>query len=313
MLAAHHPSLHPSIRVRLAHTFLHTDDREQWDTTRELPVRQRIRHVMWPGVPESRFFFDSGDRDYEIDRHSKVIPRSFRAGPLVDGFVVFQYNERSPEQALDRALQRTGAGWQDGHYLRFLSDPPEIFTDSLDHAALPFAPEFEGDPEGPFRALTIDDVPYGPEPDWPPLEVSTESTGDEPGDSTEDVSYVVSPGALLDLVDRPSRLGAHRWGTRMRDLRPGHLGHSACGGPGGLPGYHALLRHTERTLGSRRTTLEQRRTIARELIQRLAHVRGRPPGSTPAVRPHDRHRLEAILDPGARVDTGRLPRPDLRR
>ena len=167
LLAARHPAVDPSIRVRLAHAFLHTRDEPRWSELADLPVRERVRHAMWPGVPESRFFFDTGHRDYEVGRHAKVIPRSFRAGPLVDGYVIVQYNERSPAQAIARARQRAADGWQVGHYARFLGDDPVVFTDSLDQPDAPFAPEFAGDPEGPFRPVDLDEVAHGPEPGAP--------------------------------------------------------------------------------------------------------------------------------------------------
>jgi hypothetical protein len=166
MLAAHNPLLDPTIRIRLVHAFLHTADEASWkrDPERWLatPVRERITHAMWPGVPETRFFFDRGTRDYRIDHHSKTVPTSFRSGPLIDGFSVVQYNERSPEQAIERGRSRADTGWQAGHYARFTGTSPAAFVSTLDTEETPFAPEFRNDPDGPFRALPITDLPIGP-------------------------------------------------------------------------------------------------------------------------------------------------------
>lgn len=317
VLAAHHPALDPSIRVRLVHAFLHADDEQRWPELAALPVRDRIRHVMWPGVPESRFFFDTGDRDYEVGRHAKVIPRSFRAGPLVDGFVIVQYNERSPDQVMTRARQRAADGWQVGHYARFLGDDPEVFTTSLDRADAPFAPEFAGDPEGPFRPVHLDQVPHGPEPDAPPplLLVDRGRSADDGPDSLAsdrrpvDLTPVYATDGLLDLVAAPRRRAARRWYHRMTAMHVGGWGHTTVGDFAPPPGYLALLRQTALVLGSRRTTLAQRRTAAGELVRRLHDPASRPHGWCAWV-PEDRaDDLLAIL-PNAVVDPPPAPAAD---
>ncbi|MEZ5166334.1 MAG: glycosyltransferase family 2 protein [Acidimicrobiales bacterium] len=147
MLTARHPSLDPSLRVRVAHTFLHIDDRERWEGGADATVRDRVRHQMWPGVPESRFFFDDGSRAYDPAHHSKVLPRSFRNGPLIDGYVITQYNERSPERLIRRARQRAGRDGRSATTPACCTIRRRCVT-SLDRPDAPFVPEFAGDPEG---------------------------------------------------------------------------------------------------------------------------------------------------------------------
>ncbi|MEZ5246669.1 MAG: glycosyltransferase family 2 protein [Acidimicrobiales bacterium] len=256
MLAARNPARDASIRVRLVHTFLHTSDRPGWEETADRPVRERVGHLMWPGVPEARFFFDAGDRDYEPMHHGKVIPTSFRNGPLVDGYVITQYNERDPAQLLDRARGRAESEWQRAHYGRLDSGIDAAFTDTLDLPDSPFAPEFAGDPEGPFVVRHRADVPVGP------LEARPDTPVDAPA---AEVFGSAPAAALASLVAAPRRLDAIRWNHLMRTRwRP------TSGGD--LPGYDALIRHTAWVLGSRRTTEAQRRQVAGELVQLMRAI-----------------------------------------
>ncbi|MDW3220183.1 MAG: glycosyltransferase family 2 protein [Acidimicrobiales bacterium] len=272
MLSARHPAAHPSIRVRVAHTFLHVDDEPRWKDGAEEPLRARVAHQMWPGVPESRFFFDDGSRDFDVARHSKVLPRSHRAGELVDGFVVTQYNERSPDQVLARARQRADSDWQVGHYARLLADEPEVFVTTLDRPDAPFAPEFAGDPEGPFVPRRVSATPSGPGPHAPRACLATELTDPEDLDTLRArglverrFSRVARPGGLVDLAER----GTPRQLARaVRALgRPGALGH-----PQPIPGAAALVRHTARVVASDRTTPAQRRRAMAECVVRLCNA-----------------------------------------
>lgn len=301
LLAARHPSLHPSVRVRLVHTFLHVEDEARWAELADRAVRSRIRHLMWPGVPEARFFFDAGDRDYDVGHHAKVVPRSLRNGPLVDGYVITQYNERSPAQVAARARQRAADGWQGSHYERFLAADPTVFTTSLDRPGAPFAPEFAGDPEGPFVATDLAAIVHGPDPALPPPRLLTDATTadhpDEP-DALVDLAYVTAPGGLLDLTERRSVRNVVAWAREMRDLRPGHLGAAACGAGPPPQGYTALLRHTTTVLASRRCTAEHRRTVAREFVHRLHDPRSGPEGWAARVSRADRDRVTRLLRSG---------------
>jgi len=272
MLASRHPSTHPSLRVRVAHTFLHTDDEERWDASPTVSFRCRVAHQMWPGVPESRFFFDDGSRDFDVARHSKVLPKSHRAGELVDGFVITQYNERSPEQVLSRARQRADSEWQVGHYARLLSDQPEVFVASLNMPDTPFAPEFRGDPEGPFEAQPTSSAPSGPSAHLARPRIETELTSPEcleayesQGRVARNFSIVSKPGGILDLADRGSPRQLRRAIRRLRANDP-----FAHGEP--VPGREALLRHTSRVVGSRRVSDAQRRRALAECVVRLCNA-----------------------------------------
>ena len=243
LLNAHHPMLDPVLRVRLVHAFLHTDNEAQWSADpaawNSQPLRERVDHVMWPGVPEARFFFDRGTRDYVVEHHSKTVPTSFRAGPIEHGFSIVQYNERSPEQVVARSDSRRDSGWQTEHYARFGHDEPVTFTPSLDLPESPFAPEFSGDPDGPFRAALLSDVPAGPFPE--PLPGREELADD-----------------LRALVDLPSTGRSIEWK------------HDACAS---LPRrYHSLVDYTARVISCGRNTSDQRLRAAAEFTARLRHL-----------------------------------------
>ena len=270
LLAARRPLLDPTVRVRLVHGFLHVDDRREWaaspDAWSRRPVRERIRHVMWPGVPETRFFFDRGTRDYALDHHSKVVPTSFRAGPLEDGFCVVQYNERSPAQAVERARARSATGWQHAHYQRFLDPLDDVFVDSLDRPGRPFAPEFGLDPLGPFRPALVDDVPLGPRLGaGAPLVVpageapAAPALAGAPGGAARrrvDLGDVAAPGGLLDAVDEDDARARRRLALGWR-----HAATAAA-----RPVDLALIELTARLVASRRLDRSARRRVAREHV-----------------------------------------------
>lgn len=266
MLAARHPALHPSLRVRVAHAFLHPDDEHRWSSA--VPMRQRVRHTMWPGVPESRFFFDDGSRDFDVALHSKVIPRSHRPGELVDGYVIVQYNERDPDQLVARARSRAASGWQVEHYARVLVDDPDVFVPTLDRPDSPFAPEFAGDPEGPFVARSVDSVPtlFRPDDREPVILARSAGAGgpDEQfdlDDRTEvDLSLLSGDDGLLATLDRPTRPAVWRWSRRVRDEH----------GKDWPPGADALLRHTAAVLRGPRVTAAQREVVAGEFLRAFA-------------------------------------------
>ncbi len=166
LLRHHHPLLDPSIRVRVVHHFLHTDDAAGWTERAELPVAERVPHHMWPGIPETRFFFDNGVRNYRLQQHSQVVPRGLRIGPLVDDYVIRQYNYRSPEQALERANDRLKRGWQAAHYTQMLQT---AFVATLFDPANPDTSyeHLDADPPTVRRVPTPDGSaidPFGGEP-----------------------------------------------------------------------------------------------------------------------------------------------------
>jgi len=272
MLAARHPSTHPSVRVRVAHTFLHVDDEARWELSAAESFRSRVVHEMWPGVPEARFFFDDGSRDFDVARHSKVLPRSHRPGELVDGFVITQYNERSSQQVLSRARQRADSAWQVGHYARLLADDPVVFVESLDSVDAPFAPEFAGDPEGPFEPIPTSSAPQGPAPHIPTPCIETRLTKQEcfeahqsAGRVERNLSVVSDSGGLLDVIEGGT---ARELRNAIRRLRlPGALGHTEP-----IPGRAALLRHTERVVRSGRVSSAQRRRVLAECVLRLCNA-----------------------------------------
>ena len=296
MLAARHPASHPSVRVRVAHTFLHVDDEPRWSQSSVSHFRIRVAHQMWPGVPESRFFFDDGSRDFDVARHSKVLPRSHRAGELVDGFVITQYNERSPEQVLARARQRADSAWQVGHYQRLLSEDPKVFVPSLDLPGAPFAPEFAGDPEGPFESREVSDAPRGPARHLAPPCIETELTATECLDAHETVGRVrrdfyavTKPGGLMDLAERGNRRQLRRAVRNLTD--PSTLGHREP-----APGAEALVRHTIRVLTSSRVSVEQRRRVVAECVVRLCHAGAADEGWYTVVPANRRGRVVAFLE-----------------
>lgn len=276
MLAVRHPLANPSIRVRVAHTFLHIDDETVWDSD-ERAMREKVTHQMWPGVPEARFFFDDGSRDFNVDKHSKVVPQSHRRGELVDGYVITQYNERSPELLVARARQRATSEWQVGHYARLLGDNPEVFVDSLDRPGAPFAPEFAGDPEGPFRPASIFDTPHGPCAHSTSAAIETELTDvaeladlSGKGRSFRRFEPVVKPGGLVDLAERGTRRQQHLaidglYRSVLNSDSP--VDHEAP-----VAGVDALLRHTSRVVRSRRATQRQRAVALSECVVRLANA-----------------------------------------
>jgi hypothetical protein len=297
MLAARHPSLHPSLRVRVVHTFLHIDDADRWNGSEAVSLRTCVAHQMWPGVPESRFFFDDGSRDFEVDRHSKVLPRSHRAGELVDGYVITQYNERSPEQLLARARQRVDSDWQVGHYARLLTENPDIFVASLDTPDAPFAPEFAGDPVGPFRVVDGATVPHGPALHVAEPAIETELTDLErlrslrsEGRTRRDLMPIVEPGGILDVLDRGSRR-AHRRAVKALG-RPGAFGH---GDP--IPDARSLVRHTTRIVGSRRISSAQRRVAISEFVVRMCNAGAGEAGWYTVIPANRRPALVSFLRP----------------
>ena len=251
MLAACRPLLDPCIRVRLVHAFLHTSDAPTWAARAEVPLRERVRHVMWPGVPETRFFFDRGTRDYQVAHHGKTVPTSFRAGRLVDGYTVVQYNERSPEQLIQRAHQRQEDGWQAGHYSRLTDAEPTVFAESLDLPEAPFAPEFAGDPLGPFEATTIDQCCAGP------FAVDVDEALHDHSDSLVAL-------AVTQLLTNPSRARAREWAAEVRAR------------PSTLAGYPSLVHYTAWVLGNARVPHELRSRAAAEFLNRLDPPEGRP-------------------------------------
>ncbi|MFT5202498.1 MAG: hypothetical protein ACI9C1_001888 [Candidatus Aldehydirespiratoraceae bacterium] len=316
MLAARHPSANPSIRVRVAHTFLHVDDETKWDSD-ERVMRDKVTHQMWPGVPEARFFFDDGSRDFNVDKHSKVVPQSHRPGELVDGYVITQYNERSPELLVARARQRAASGWQVGHYARLLGDSPEVFVDSLDRPDSPFAAEFASDPEGPFRPALISEMPHGPCARSISVAVETELTDvaelanlSDEGRAFRRFGCVAKPGGLVDLAERGTR---RQQRLAVRGLRRSvRTAASSFDHRAPIAGADALLRHTSRVVRSRRTTQQQRSVALSECVVRLANAGSGDAGWFTIVPANRRPAVLAFLD-HACVNQRSLDQPSLDR
>jgi hypothetical protein len=291
MLASRHPTLDPSIRVRLVHTFLHTDDAQDWEERSRLGVRDRLRFCMWPGVPEARFFFDAGDRNYEIDRHSKVIPHSFRPGPLIDGYTIVQFNERTPDQVVARARQRMADGWQTGHYARFDDLSTSAFTDTLDTPVAPFAPEFVNDVDGPFLPISRAQVASGPLQDAPgPVfvtafdEVGARKAAEELAQLekrrvlTHGLDYLWSPGGLLSLIDDRSLRSLYSCRSAMLDMSAeGKRNWGFTANEGSLTprrDYRAELNLLISVLRSRRPSRQQRMISVWQFVRRIHDQRG---------------------------------------
>jgi hypothetical protein len=285
-LASRHPTLDPSIRVRLVHTFLHVDDEPRWPELAKLPVRDRLRYCMWPGVPEARFFFDVGDRDYEVERHSKVIPNSFRPGPLIDGYVIVQFNERNPGQVVARAKQRMADGWQTGHYSRFEDAEVSAFTESLDTPGAPFAPEFVNDVDGPFLPIARAQVGSGPrEGDPGPLFVTAfdamggRTAADLIAESAQwqvlpsGLDYLRSPGGLLSLLDDRSLRALYSMRSAMLSMSPegerpwGFIANEGSTSP--RQDYVPELDLLVSILRSRRPSRAQRMVAIRQFVRRM--------------------------------------------
>ena len=152
------------------------------------------------------------------------------------------------------------SSWQVGHSARLLDDPPGVFVQTLDLPDAPFAPEFDGDPEGPFRPVTFADVPVLFRPD------RAGAQGPAPSDGSagrprfdDDRRLLLGRDGLLSVLDHPSRASVRRWVRRVRS------GRDASGGEWPV-GTDALLRHTAAVLRSPRTTERQRSAVAAEFM-----------------------------------------------
>ena len=120
--------------VALYHFFPHVSERSTWSFQPGISsIESTSRHYMLPPVREERLFFDAGIYDYEVDRHSKVIPPGIRSVDL--NIKVKQFNYRQPSQAVDRALSRASNEWQRNHYQHLVEGGNEsFFRESLDDA-----------------------------------------------------------------------------------------------------------------------------------------------------------------------------------
>lgn len=265
LLSMVNPTMAPSVRVRVAHHFLHTEAEPHWDSLADASLRQRVDTVMWPGVPETRFFFDRGERNYRPDQHSQVVPASLRVGPLVEGYVIHQFNYRSPEQARSRSIDRLERGWQAQHY-RHLRDGPS-FIDTLD--------QFDSD--GPlYEHLDLE-----------PPTVRRSSSAVPWVDPTGEQLALSPHDALRSLAERAEReLGdpaLSRWLNKelapllfrtgnQRALPTRELLQLRRSTPGlhpARPGYDAALSYLWRGLKSRHLSGDERLRLASEFIAGL--------------------------------------------
>lgn len=129
-LASGHPDVAKAYSVKLFHFFPHISQRDSWDyVPYETSIEACATHFMLPGITEHRLFFDTGKHDFDIDRHSRVIPLS------IDTFhtdlVVKQYNYRTPRQAHTRATTRRDDLWQQNHYQHLLDGTDNFFVNTL--------------------------------------------------------------------------------------------------------------------------------------------------------------------------------------
>ncbi len=116
--------------VLLYHFFPHVSERTTWDYVPFVTsIEACASHYMLPGIPEHRLFFDTGRYDYEIPRHSRVIPVGMRVWHTE--LAVKQYNYRNPDQAHTRAVTRRADGWQANHYQHLLDGTDGFFVETL--------------------------------------------------------------------------------------------------------------------------------------------------------------------------------------
>jgi hypothetical protein len=119
------------IAIDLYHFFPHVSQRGAWNFA---PDRSSIEALaqwyMLPPVWEDRLFFDSGEFDYEITRHSRTIPAGIQ--PRKTSLVVKQYNYRSPGQSHKRAIGRSQSDWQENHYRHLLDSADDFFVETLE-------------------------------------------------------------------------------------------------------------------------------------------------------------------------------------
>lgn len=129
-LAGEHPGEAKAYSVKLYHFFPHVSQRDSWDyVPYESSIEACATHFMLPGIPEHRLFFDTGAYDFDIDRHSRVIPMGIDAFDSDLG--VKQYNYRTPHQAHARANTRRDDLWQKNHYQHLLDGTDNFFVETL--------------------------------------------------------------------------------------------------------------------------------------------------------------------------------------
>lgn len=124
------PSEMDGISVDLYHFFPHDSERNSWDFKEGISSIETIsKWYMSPPITEHRLFYDSGEKNFTISRHSRVIPDEVQL--YHSGIVVKQYNYRSPQQAHKRAMQRRDSRWQYNHYQHLLDGPDSFFIETL--------------------------------------------------------------------------------------------------------------------------------------------------------------------------------------
>lgn len=145
------------IAVRLYHFFPHVSEAQNWDFEGgKSSIEATSRWYMKPPIAEHRLFWDDGRRDYEVGRHSRVIPSGIQSWQ--SDLVVKQYNYRLPRQAHARAVQRRDANWQENHYQHLIADSDNFFVSTLastDHRWAASVPTGDGEATN----LTADPLP----------------------------------------------------------------------------------------------------------------------------------------------------------
>lgn len=118
-----------AITVRLYHFFPHVSQRETWRFGYDVSIESLATWYMLPSIVENRLFWDTGKIDYDVQRHSRVVPVGLNTWH--SDLVVKQYNYRTPQQARKRAIQRKENNWQKSHYQHLLVDDGGFFVESL--------------------------------------------------------------------------------------------------------------------------------------------------------------------------------------
>jgi len=118
------------LSVDLYHFFPHVSERNSWDFREGVTLIETMsKWYMYPPIIEHRLFYDSGNKNFDVNRHSKVLPEDISDSH--SDIIVKQYNYRSPQQAYRRAVQRRDCRWQYNHYQHLLDGPKGFFVETL--------------------------------------------------------------------------------------------------------------------------------------------------------------------------------------
>jgi hypothetical protein len=116
--------------INLYHFFPHVSERKTWNYVPNVTsIEACATHFMLPGILEHRLFYDTGAYDYDIGRHSRVVPMGLDV--FHTDFAVKQYNYRTPHQAHTRAVMRRDDAWQQNHYRHLIDGTDHFFIETL--------------------------------------------------------------------------------------------------------------------------------------------------------------------------------------